>query len=85
MDYQEEVMQIPKDKVGLIIGTGGRRKKEIMEKSGVKKFIIREDQVHLGGREEQRANAKKIIDMILKVLYKSPFFVLILYVFLSLT
>ncbi|XP_020632577.1 uncharacterized protein LOC110069390 isoform X2 [Orbicella faveolata] len=67
MDYQEEVMQIPKDKVGLIIGTRGRRKKEIMEKSGVKKFIIREDQVHLGGREEQRANAKRIIDMILKI------------------
>jgi len=64
-DYQE--MQIPKDKIGLIIGTGGRRKKEIMEESGVKELIIREDQVHLRGTEEQCSNAKKIIDRILKV------------------
>ena len=66
-DYQEEVMHIPKDKIGLIIGTKGRRKKEIMEESGVKELIIREDQVHLRGTEEQCSNAKKIIDGILKV------------------
>jgi len=66
-DYQEEVMQIPKDKIGLIIGTRGRRKEEIMKESGVKELIIREDQVHLRGTEEQCSNAKKIIDRILKV------------------
>ena len=66
-DYQEEVMQIPKDKIGLIIGTKGRRMKEIMEESGVKELNIRDDQVHLRGTEEQCANAKKIIDRILKV------------------
>ena len=66
-DYQEEVMQIPKDKAGLIIGAKGWRKKEIMNESGVKELIIREDQVHLRGTEEQCSNAKKIIDRILKV------------------
>ena len=66
-DYQEEVMEIPKDKAGLIIGTKGRRKKEIMEESGVKELIIREDQVHLRGTEEQCSNARKIIERILKV------------------
>ena len=66
-DYQEEVMQIPKDKAGLIIGTKGWRKKEIMEESGVKALNIRDDQVHLKGTEEQCSNAKKIIDRILKV------------------
>ena len=66
-DYHEDVMQIPKDKAGLIIGTKGRRKKEIMEESGVKELNIRDDQVHLKGTEEQCSNAKKIIDRILKV------------------
>jgi len=66
-DYKEEVMQIPKDKIGLIIGTRGWRVKEIMEESGVKKLHIRDDQVHLRGTEEQCSNAKKIIDRILKV------------------
>lgn len=65
-DYQKEVMQIPKDKVGFIIGTKGWRKKEIMEESGVKELEIRDDQVHLRGTEEQCFNAKKIIDRILK-------------------
>ena len=60
-------MQIPKDKAGLIIGTKGWRKKEIMEESGVKALNIRDDQVHLKGTEEQCSNAKKIIDRILKV------------------
>lgn len=66
-DYQEEVMQIPKDKAGLIIGTKGWRKKEIMEESGVKALNIRDDEVHLKGTEEQCSKAKKIIDRILKV------------------
>ncbi|XP_068744640.1 uncharacterized protein [Montipora capricornis] len=65
-DYPKDVMQIPKDKVGFIIGTKGWRKKEIMEESGVKELEIRDDQVHLRGTEEQCSYAKKIIDRILK-------------------
>ena len=76
-DYQEEVMPIPKDKAGLIIGKGGWRIQGIKEQSGVKELRIKDDQVHLRGTKEQCANAKKIIDMILKVLFKCPFFVLI--------
>ena len=67
VNYQEEVIHIPKDKAGLLIGKKGWRVKDIMEKSGVKKLSIKEDQVHLKGTEEQRASAKRIIDMILKV------------------
>ena len=80
-DYQEEVMPIPKDKAGLVIGKKGWRIKDIKEQSGVKELHIKDDQVHLRGTEEQCANAKKIIDMILKVLFKCPFFVLIFFSF----
>ena len=76
VNYQEEVMHIPKDKAGLLIGKKGWRVKDIMEKSGVKKLSIKEDLVHLRGTEEQRANAKKIIDTILRVRLKfGPHFV----------
>ena len=68
-----EVIPISKDKVGLIIGKKGWRITEIKEKSGVKELNIRDDQVHLRGTEEQCSNAKKIIDMILKVLFQNPF------------
>lgn len=69
-NYQEEVMQIPRDKAGLVIGKKGWRVKDIMEQSGVKKLSIKEDLVHLIGTEEQRASAKKFIDMILRVSIK---------------
>ena len=82
-EYQEEVMPIPKGKAGLIIGKKGWRIKDIKERSEVEELNIKDDQVHIKGTEEQCSNAKKIIDMILKVLFKSPFFVLILYMFLS--
>ena len=84
-EYHKEVMPIPKGKAGLLIGKKGWRIKDIKEQSGVKELNIRDDQVHIRGTEEQCLNAKKIINMILKVLFKSPFFVLILYMFLSLT
>jgi len=76
-EYQEEVMTIPEGKAGLIIGKKGWRKKDIKEQTGVKELNIRDDQVHIRGTEEQCSNAKKIIDMILKVLLKSPFSVFI--------
>lgn len=76
-EYQEEVMTIPKGKAGLIIGKKGWRIKDIQEQSGVKELNIRDDQVHIRGTEEQCSNAKKIIDVILKVLVESPFSVFI--------
>ena len=73
-EYQEEVMPIPEGKAGLIIGKGGWRIKDIKEQSGVKEINIRDDQVHIKGAEEQCSKAKKIINMILEVRFKSPFF-----------
>ena len=84
-DYQEEVMPIPEGMTGLIKGKKGWRIKDIKEQTGVKELNIRDDQVHIRGTEEQCSNAKKIINMILKVIFKSPLFVLILYMFLLLT
>ena len=73
-DYQEDVMPIPKGKVALIIGKKGWRIKDIKEQTGVKELIIRDDQVHIRGSEEQCSKAKKIIAMILEVLlFKSSF------------
>ena len=83
-DYQEEVIPIPEGKAGLIIGKKGWRIKDIKEQTGVKELNIRDDQVHIKGTEEQCSKAKNIIDMILEVLFKSPFFQL-MYKFLSLT
>ncbi|KAL9950377.1 hypothetical protein ACROYT_G042865 [Oculina patagonica] len=59
-------MQIPKDKVGLVIGKKGQTIKDIKERSKVHELFIKDDLVHLRGTEEQRANAKRIIDMILR-------------------
>ncbi|KAL9950379.1 hypothetical protein ACROYT_G042867 [Oculina patagonica] len=65
-NYQEEEMQIPKDKVGLVIGKKGQTIKDIKERSGVHELFIKDDLVHLRGTEEQRTNAKRIIGMILR-------------------
>ncbi len=73
-NYQEEVMQIPKDKVGLVIGKKGQTIKDIKERSKVHELFIKDDLVHLRGTEEQRANAKRIIDMILRVRYNHSLF-----------
>ena len=64
---QEEVIQIPKDKVGHVIGKKGWRKKDIVEQSGVQALVIKDDQVRLTGTEEQRAKAKMIIYEIIRV------------------
>jgi len=71
--YHKEVMTIPKDKVGLIIGKNGWRINDIKERTGVKVVYFKDEQVHIRGTEEQCSNAKKIIDAILKVLCKCLF------------
>jgi len=58
------VMEIPKDKVGLIIGKKGWRLKEIKELSGAH-VDVKDDKVHLRGTPEQCERAKKIIEDIL--------------------
>ena len=58
------VMDIPKDKVGLIIGRKGRRLKEIKELSGAH-VDVKDDKVHLRGTPEQCEKAKKYIEEIL--------------------
>ena len=57
-------MEIPKDKVGLIIGRKGRRLKEIKELSGAH-VDVKDDKVHLRGTPEQCEKAKKYIEEIL--------------------
>ena len=62
--HPDVVMEIPKDKVGLIIGRKGRRLKEIKELSGAH-VDVKDDKVHLRGTPEQCERAKKIIEDIL--------------------
>ena len=61
---QEEVVEIPREKVGLVIGRKGRRLKEIQEQTGVQVFI-KDNQAHLRGTSAQRQKARKIIEDIL--------------------
>ena len=58
------VMDIPKDKVGLIIGKKGWRLQDIKEQSGAR-VDVKDDKVHLRGTPEQCERAKKIIEDIL--------------------
>jgi len=60
----DEVMDIRKDKVGLIIGKKGWRLQDINEKSGAR-VDVKDDKVHLRGTPEQREKAKKHIKEIL--------------------
>ncbi|XP_067034569.1 uncharacterized protein [Acropora muricata] len=62
--HPDVVMEIPKDKVGLIIGKKGWRLKEIKELSGAH-VDVKDDKVHLRGTPEQCERAKKIIEDIL--------------------
>ena len=72
---QEEVIQISIDKVGRVVGRGGWRKKDIVERSGVQALVIKNEQVRLKGTEEQRTKAKTLIREIICVrLCKMPFF-----------
>ena len=57
-------MDIPKDKVGLIIGRKGWRLQEIKERSGAHVEIV-DDKVHLRGTPEQCERAKNHIEEIL--------------------
>ena len=57
-------MDIPKDKVGLIIGKKGWRLQEIKQLSGAHLVVI-DNKVQLRGTPEQREKAKKIIEEIL--------------------
>ena len=72
---QEEVIQIPENKVGHVIGRKGKKKRDIMERSGVQALDIKDCQVRITGTEEQRTKAKTIIYDIIRVcLGKMPLF-----------
>jgi len=58
------VIDIPEDKVGLIIGKKGVRLQEIKEQSGAHVVVI-DNKVQLRGTPEQCEKAKKIISEIL--------------------
>jgi len=73
-NVQEEVMKIPENKVGLVIGKKGWRRNDIKERSGVQALVIKDCQVRITGTEEQRAKAKTLIYRILSVRHgKCPF------------
>ena len=61
---QEERIEIPPEKVGLVIGRQGRRLKEIREECGVQIFI-KDTLAHLRGTAEQVQRAKNMIEEIL--------------------
>ena len=62
----EEMIPIPRDKVGLVIGRKGSRLQEIRDQTGVQIFI-KDNHAHLRGTAEQCQNAEKVIKEILKV------------------
>ena len=64
-DQDEERIEIPKEKVGLVIGSKGRRLKEIREQIGVQISIKDIYRAHLRGTAEQRQKAKNIIEEVL--------------------
>ena len=59
---QEEVMEIPTEKVGLVIGTRGWRLQEIRDQTGIQITIKAGNQAHLTGTARQLQEAKKIIE-----------------------
>ena len=61
---EEEVMEIPRDKVGLVIGKQGRRVREIREQTGAQ-IYIKDNKAYLRGTVEQREKARKIIEEVL--------------------
>ena len=64
---QEEVIQIPENKVVHVIGRKGTRKRDIMERSGVQALDIKDVQVRITRTEEQRIKARAIIYDIIRV------------------
>lgn len=63
-DQEEEIVEIPKEKVGLVIGRKGRTKEKITRQTGVQIFI-KDDGAHLRGTAEQIHEAKSMIGEIL--------------------
>ena len=61
---QEEQIEIPPEKVGLVIGRQGRRLKEIRDECGVQIFI-KDNRVHLRGTADRIQRAKNMIEEIL--------------------
>ena len=59
-------MEIPRDKVGLVIGRKGWRLQEIRDKTGVQ-VDIKDYKAHLRGPAEQLQKAKKIIEEVLNL------------------
>ena len=64
---QEEMIQIPENKVGIVVGKKGWRRIDIKERSGVQALVIKDCQVRITGTEEQRTKAKTLIYRILSV------------------
>ena len=62
----EEMIPIPKDKVGLVVGRKGWRLQEIRDQTGVQ-VSIKDNHAQLKGTAEQCQNAEKMIEEILKV------------------
>ena len=72
---QEEMIQIPENKVGIVVGKKGWRRNDIKERSGVQALVIKDCQVRMKGTEEQRTKAKTLIYRILRVRHgKFPFY-----------
>jgi len=78
---QEEVIQIPGNKVGLVVGKNGWRRNDIKERSGAKALIIKDCQVRITGTEEQRIKARTLINRILRVRHgKCPFYLSFIFI-----
>ena len=63
-DQTEVPIELPSDKVGLVIGRKGRTIQEIREQTGAKVYV-KDNKAYLRGTEEQCQKAKKIIEEIL--------------------
>lgn len=60
-------LQIPKDKIGFIIGTGGKTIKEIKEKTGAEDITIEDDgRVFVTGKNGSADKAKAVIESLTK-------------------
>ena len=79
-NFEEEELDIPKNKVGLVIGKRGWKREDIIARSGIRDLFIKEDLVYIRGTEEQRTSAKQIIEKVLRVSFAfifTPFYVII--------
>lgn len=83
-NFKEEEIDIPKRKVGLIIGKKGWRIKDIITRSGVQDLFIKEERVYIKGTDEQRTCAKQMIRKVLCVSFTfifTPFMLLFIVLF----